>query len=159
VDELVLGPVQPFWAVCTAGCIAVFAFAWYAFLIKPDADDIPIGIAVALLAFVGFICVLSARNLFSEGLRLTDEGYEVNGRNTAWRRRSVRTCLELRRGREPRQGALRARPRTGTRAKVTGALGKVGLYLPPTYLHGWYKTGGRDLCGILQQWRDRYTGI
>lgn len=42
--------------------------------------------------------------------------------------------------------------------RVTAALGRIGLYVPPSYLSmSMYKVGTRDLCATLTRWRSRYA--
>jgi hypothetical protein len=106
----------------------------------------------------GFFVFLCAVRLMAPVLRVTREGLEIGRHRLAWtdvddfRQESNRLGVKVTRVRvvyAPGHQLTR-------REKRSVALGKVGLYFPPTFLGVLYETGRQDLAEILRHWLVRY---
>jgi hypothetical protein len=106
----------------------------------------------------GFFVVLIAVRLMSPVLRLTRDGLEIGKHRLAWIDvedfvpESARWGVTITRVR-----VLYAPAHQLSRSeKRSVALGKLGLYFPPTYIGVMYDTGRRPLAEILRYWLVRY---
>jgi hypothetical protein len=109
-----------------------------------------IGTLVALL--FGAVLVQEVRALRSPGLRLTTDGYEVNGRRRAWADVAEIQLV----GTAYFTSHIVVKYVPGTQLsrgeKVSEALRWLG-YFPPTYIaRSRFNTGGQPLERILRQW-------
>ena len=106
----------------------------------------------------GFFVVLIALRLMSPVLRLTRDGVEIGKHRLAWSEvddfvpESARWGVTITRVRvlyAPEHQLSRSERRSV-------ALGKLGLYFPPTYIGVMYDTGRQPLAEILRYWLVRY---
>jgi len=107
--------------------------------------------ALMVLLF-GVVFVQELRALSSPGLRLTPDGYELDGRWRAWA--DVEEFQLVGKAHFTSHIVVKCVP--GTRLsrseKVSEALRRLG-HFPPTYIaRSRFKTGGRPLERILRQW-------
>lgn len=106
----------------------------------------------------GFFVVLIAVRLMSPVLRLTRDGLEIGKHRLAWS--DVEDFVPER----PRWGVTITRVRVryapahelSRSEKRSVALGRLGLYFPPTYIGVMYDTGRQPLAEILRYWSVRY---
>lgn len=112
---------------------------------KPPSDTAVVIIGLGLVA----LTALAIRNYYTSTLRLSRDGLEIGKHTVAWT--DIESFARVPRfvrvryvpGREPVRGTA-----------VTGTLGRIGLFFPPTYLSVRYDTDGhgRDLYQILVRW-------
>jgi hypothetical protein len=106
----------------------------------------------------GFFVVLCVVRLLAPVLRVTREGLEIGKRKLAW------TDVEDFRPECNRWGVRVTRVRVlyahghelSRSEKRSVALGKLGLYFPPTYIGVMYETGRQSLAEVLRYWLVRY---
>jgi hypothetical protein len=121
----------------------------------PPSDAAVLALGLGSIAFLGVLNAFALRRYFVAGLRPTDDGFAVGRRTVAWADvagfrpvsgRFIKVIYAP--GREP----------VGRVARATEVLGKLGVYLPPSYLNARYDTRGqgRDLIAVLEQWRARH---
>lgn len=94
-------------------------------------------IGLSLFAFLAVLTALAVRNYFAATLRLSGEGFEIGKRKVAWT-----DVAAFQRGSRFIRVFYAPGSEPGRSAAVTEALGKVGLYFPPTYLSVKYDTRG-----------------
>jgi len=118
-------------------------------------------IPLLLVLVFGFFVVLIAVRLISPVLRLSRDGLDIGKHRLAWSDvedfvpESTRLGVTITRVR-----VLYASAHQLTRSeKRSVALGKVGLYFPPTYIGVMYDTGRQPLAEILRQWLARYRNL
>jgi hypothetical protein len=160
MNNLVLRPTPGPWRLginFVVGALAVtfLMLCVYGIDDQPPSDTAVLALGLGSIGFLGVLTALAVRRHFAANLRLTDEGFEIGKRKVAWTdvegfgpaaARFVKVIYA--RGCEP----------PGRAAKTTEVLGRLGVYLPPSYLNARYDTRaqGQDLLRILQQWRSRY---
>jgi hypothetical protein len=159
MDNLVLRPTPGPWRLGLNFVIGALAVAFLMLCVygnddQPPSDTAVLALGLGSIGFLGVLTALAVRNYFAARLRLTEEGFEIGRHKVAWtdvegfRPAAMRFIKVMYApGREPH----------GRVAKTTEALGKLGVYFPPSYLRARYDTRGhgRDLLAILQQWRSR----
>jgi hypothetical protein len=124
---------------------------------KSGLGQVKIFAVLCALVF-GFFVVLAAVRLMSPVLRLTRDGLVIGGHRLAW------TDIDDFRPESNRWGVRVTRVRVLYAAghqlspseKRSAALGKLGLYFPPTYIGVLYETGRQSLAEILRFWLIRY---
>ena len=106
----------------------------------------------------GFFVVLCVVRLLAPVLRVTRDGLEIGKRRLAWtdiddfRQESNRFSVRV-----TRVHVLYAPGHQLSRSeKRSAALGRLGLYFPPTYIGVMYDTGRQPLAEILRYWLVRY---
>jgi len=113
---------------------------------------------VLLVLVFGFFVVLCAVRLMSPVLRVTRAGVEIGKSLLPWSDvddfvpESVRWGVTITRIRVQ----YAAQHELSRSEKRSVALGRVGLYLPPTYIGVMYDTGRQPLAEILRYWLVRY---
>jgi hypothetical protein len=115
-------------------------------------------IGLLLASVFGFFVVLCVVRLLAPVLRVTPEGLEIGKRTLAW------TDVEEFQAESNRWGTKVSRVRVlytpghelSRSEKRSVALGKLGLYFPPTYIGVMYETGRQSLAEILRYWLVRY---
>jgi hypothetical protein len=114
--------------------------------------------ALLFVLVFGFFVVLVAVRLMSPVLRLTRDGLEIGKHRLAWSEvedfvpESARWGVSITRVR-----VLYAPAHELSQSeKRSVALGKLGLYFPPTYIGVMYDTGRQPLAEILRYWLVRY---
>ncbi|MDT5016717.1 MAG: hypothetical protein QOD39_2877 [Mycobacterium sp.] len=115
-------------------------------------------IGLLLAAAFGFFVVLCAVRLMSPVLRVTGDGIEIGKRKLAW------SEVEDFRPESSRWGVTVTRVRVlyapghqlNRSERRSVALGKLGLYFPPTYIGVIYDTGRQPLAEILRYWLAGY---
>jgi hypothetical protein len=124
---------------------------------KAGLDEVRYFPLLLVLVF-GFFVVLIALRLMSPVLRLSRDGLEIGKHRLAWSDvedfvpESARWGVTVTRVR-----VLYAPGHELTRTeKRSVALGKLGLYIPPTYIGVMYDTGRQPLAEILRYWLVRY---
>jgi hypothetical protein len=161
--EVVFRPQRGVWLVFTA------AFGWFFVgslaMAFPDAlspivtiwgikrvpGDDPTVIGLVLAAAFGFFVVLGLVRLFAPALRLTSEALVIGRYRLAW------TDVDDFERRYRRIKVLYAPWHELNRSeKRSLALGKVGLYFPPTYLYATYGTNVQQLLDALRRHRLTY---
>lgn len=171
--EQVIRPRRAVWACCLAlfgyfflGSVAMVFPGQLGLILdvlgieKNGLEQIRVFVVLCALVF-GFFVVLSAVRLMSPVLRLTGDGLEIGRRKLAW------TDIDDFRPECNRWGVRVTRVRVlyahghelSPSEKRSTALGKLGLYFPPTYIGVLYDTGRQSLAEILRSWliRHRYT--
>jgi hypothetical protein len=163
MGDVVFRPQRGVWVVFTA------AFGWFfvgslaiAFPetlarigkiwgIKSVPEDEPTVFGLVLAAAFGFFVVLGLVRLFAPPLRLTSEALVIGRYRLAW------TDVD---DFERKNRRIKVRYATGhelnRREKRSLALGKVGLYFPPTYLYATYGTNVQQLLDALRRHRLTY---
>jgi hypothetical protein len=115
----------------------------------PSDDSTIVGLVIAAIAAV-FIAAGANQALLR--LRLTEDGLQLGRCRLAWTEvddfeqvwfNTIRVTFFP--GRE-----------LGRRQKLTVALGKLGVYGAPAYLHTWFDTDGEKLIIILRRYRLTY---
>ena len=112
---------------------------------------------VFVLGF-GFFVVLIALRLMSPVLRLSRDGLEIGKNRLPWNDiedfvpESARWGIAITRVRVLYAPAHQL----NRNERRSIALGKVGLYFPPTYIGVMYDTGRQPLAEILRHWLVRY---
>jgi hypothetical protein len=115
-------------------------------------------LGLLLACCFGFFAVLCVVRLMSPVLRVSRDGLAIGKHKLAW------TDVEDFRPESPRWGAKVTRVRVlyarghhlSRSEKLSVALGKLGLYFPPTYIGVMYETGRQNLSEILRYWLVRY---
>jgi hypothetical protein len=124
---------------------------------KAGLDEVRYFPLLLVLVF-GFFIVLIALRLMSPVLRLSRDGLEIGKHRLAWSDvedfvpQSARWGVTITRVRvlyAPRHELTRTEKRSV-------ALGKLGLYFPPTYIGVMYDAGRQPLAEILRYWLVQY---
>jgi hypothetical protein len=117
-------------------------------------DALPAVFGGLLALLFGIVLVQEVRVLRSPGLRLTAEGYELNGHMRAW---SDVEGFELVGTTSRMKTHILVRYAHGAHLsrgeKVSVALGRLGYFSAPAYIpRGSFTVGGQPLERILRQW-------
>lgn len=167
--ELVIRPRRAVWVFCLAlfgyfflGSIAMafpdqFRPVLWFFAITATIEESKV-IPLVLASGFGFFVVLCVVRLMAPVLRVTREGLAIGRSTLAWT--DVEDFLQE----SNRFGVRVTRVRVvyadghelSRSEKRSVALGKLGLYFPPTYIGVMYETGNQRLAEILRHWLVRY---
>jgi hypothetical protein len=124
---------------------------------KNGLDELRYIPALFVLVF-GFFVVLCVLRLMSPVLRVTRAGVEIGKDTLAWRDVDDFVPESARWGVTITRVRVQYAPthKLSRSEKRSVALGRLGLYFPPTYLGVMYDTGRQPLAEILRYWLARY---
>ncbi len=109
-----------------------------------------VGVFVALLFVI--VLVQEVQVLRSTGLRLTTDGYELNGRMRAWNDVEGFQLVGQAYGTTHILVRYAGGAHLSRGEELSAALGVVGYFAPAYIARGRYNTGGQPLERILRQW-------